>query len=158
AGIPALAAEVEAASRVVNSPAARLIGRGVERPVLLDEVEALLASETLVVDGLRHVVHEAGRVARLEGRPVLFRLARALAEAWPEDVPRGTLLARAFRARHADESHRARLRVEIGRLRASLRGLAGVSATARGFMLVPRTGKVAVLARPVEEAHAEVLA
>src|SRR5581483_8502857 len=77
---------------------------------------------------------------------------------WPEDVPRGTLLARAFRARHADESHRARLRVEIGRLRAALRGLAGVSATARGFMLVPRTGKVAVLARPVEEAHAEVLA
>src|SRR5262249_35545652 len=158
AGIPALAAEVEGASLVLNGPAARLIERGVERPVLLNEVEGLLASQALIVDGLRHVVRVADMVVPLEGRPVLFQLARALGEAWPEDVPRGTLLARAFGARYADESHRARLRVEVGRLRAALRGVAGVSATPRGFVLVPRTGKVAVLARPVEEAHAEVLA
>ena len=69
------------------------------------------------------------------------------------------LLARAFGARHADESHRARLRVEIGRLRRLLRPLARVSATKQGFALSPRgTRQVVVLARPVEEEHAAVLA
>ena len=95
----------------------------------------------------------------LATRPVLFALIRTLAEAWPEDAARGTLLARAFRAKHADQSHRARLRVEIGRLRAELRPLADVSATKRGFALAPlRTGEVVVLAPPVEEQHAAVLA
>jgi hypothetical protein len=159
AGIPALIAEVESASLVLNTPAARLIARGVERPLRLEEVEALLGSGVLVVDACRHVVREAGTVISLARRPVLFALARALAEAWPGDVPRGTLLARAFRAKFADESHRARLRVEVGRLRRALRTLAGVSATKRGFALLPRRAQeVAVLARPVEEKHAAVLA
>ncbi|MGO4726492.1 hypothetical protein [Inquilinus sp. 2KB_23] len=159
AGIPALTAEVESASLVLNTPAARLLARGEERPLLLEEVEALLASEALVVDACRHAVRDAGTVVSLATRPVLFALARALGEAWPGDVPRGTLLARAFGAKHADESHRARLRVEIGRLRTMLRPLAGVSATQRGFALVPRrAGEVVVLARPVEEQHAAVLA
>jgi hypothetical protein len=159
AGIPALSAEVESASRVLNTPAARLIARGEERLLLLGEVEALLASGALVVDGCRHVVRQGGTEIPLATRPVLFALARALAEAWPGDVPRATLLARAFRAKEADLSHRARLRVEIGRLRAALRTLAGVSATPRGFALEPRrAGEVVVLARPVEEAHAAVLA
>ena len=74
----------------------------------------------------------------LATRPVLFALARALAEAWPGDVPRAVLLARAFGAKHADESHRARLRVEIGRLRKALRRVAGVEATKDGFALAPR--------------------
>jgi DNA-binding transcriptional ArsR family regulator len=105
------------------------------------------------------VVREAGTVASLATRPVLFALARALGEAWPADVTRDALVARAFRAKHADESHRARLRVEIGRLRALLRTLAGVSATKQGFALVPRrAAEVVVLARPVEERHAAVLA
>ena len=112
AGIPALTAEVESASLVLNTPAARLIARGEERLLLLEEVEALLASEALVVDACRHVVRDAGTVVSLATRPVLFALARALGEAWPGDVPRSTLVARAFRAKHADESHRARLRVE----------------------------------------------
>jgi tetratricopeptide (TPR) repeat protein len=159
ANIPALAAEVEGASLVLNTPAARLIGRGEERPLLLEEVEALLASGALVVDACRHVVRDARTVVSLTTRPVLFALARALGEAWPADVPRGTLLARAFRAKHADESHRARLRVEIGRLRAELRTLADVSATKQGFALVPnRARKVVVLAPPVEGRHAAVLA
>ena len=159
AGIPALAAEVEAACRILDTPAARLLARGEERLLLLADVEALLASKALVVDACRHVVRDAGTVVSLGRRPVLFALARALGEAWPGDVPRGTLLARAFRAKHSDESHRARLRVEIGRLRAVLRRLAGVSATKRGFVLVPRRARaVAVLARPVEEQHAAVLA
>ncbi len=159
ARIPALMAEVESASLVLNTPAARLIARGKERPLLLDEVEALLASKALVVDACRHVVRDASTVVSLARRPVLFALARALGEAWPGDVPRGALVARAFRAKLADDSHRARLRVEIGRLRAALRTLAGVSATTRGFVLVPRRAReVVVLARPVEEKHAAVLA
>jgi hypothetical protein len=159
AAIPALIAEVENASLVLDTPAARLIARGTERLLLLDEVEALLASRTLVVDACRYAVRGADTVVTLGRRPVLFALARALGEAWPGDASRATLIARAFRAKHADESHRARLRVEVGRLRRMLRTLAAVSATKRGFALVPRhAGEVVVLARPVEEQHAAVLA
>lgn len=159
ARIPALMGEVESAFRLLNTPAARLIVRGQERPLLLEEVKALQGSKALVVDACRHLVRDAGEEVSLATRPVLFALARALAEAWPGDVTRATLVARAFGARHADESHRARLRVEIGRLRAMLKGLAGISATKRGFALAPsRAGEVVVLARPVEERHAAVLA
>lgn len=159
AGIPALAAEVESVARLLDAPAARLIVQGEARPIRLAQVEALFASRALVVDATRHAVRDARHVVALARRPVLFALLRALAEAWPGDAPRETLLARAFGARHADESHRARLRVEIARLRAALRGLAGVSATPRGFRLVPlRAREVVVLARPVEEPHADVLA
>jgi hypothetical protein len=159
ADMPALTAEVESASLVLNTPAARLIARGDERLLLLEDVEALLASKAIVVDACRHVVRDARTVVSLARRPVLFALARALGEAWPTDVPRGTLVTRAFRAKHADESHRARLRVEIGRLRTALRTLAGVSATKRGFALVPRRAReIVVLARPVEEEHTAVLA
>lgn len=156
AGIPALLAEVESASNVLNTPAARLIVSGAEHPLLLDEVEALLASDALIVDACRHVVRHATAVVSLASRPVLFSLARALAEAWPADVPRDVLLARAFGAKLADESHRARLRVEIGRLRRALRSLAVINATKRGFALAPRRAqRVAVLARPAHEEHAE---
>jgi hypothetical protein len=159
AGIPALRAEVESASLVLSTPAARLIARGEERLLMLEEVEALLASRALVVDVCRHLVRDARTVVSLARRPVLFALARALGEAWPGDAPRSTLVARAFRAKLADESHRARLRVEVARLRAALRTLAGVSATKRGFALVPRRAReVVVLARPVEQEHAAVLA
>ncbi|WP_439579453.1 hypothetical protein [Elioraea sp.] len=159
AGIPALSAEVESACGVLNRPAARLIVRGEERLLLLDEVEALLASGALVIDACRHVVRVADRVIPLARRPVLFVLARALAEAWPADVPRSVLIARTFGARFTDESHRARLRVEAGRLRAMLRGVAALRATKRGFALAPRSsGEVVVLARPVEDEHASVLA
>ncbi|MDF3885690.1 helix-turn-helix domain-containing protein [Cupriavidus basilensis] len=159
AGIPALTAEVENASLILNTPAARLIARGEERLLLLDEVEALLASKALVVDACRNVVHDAGKAVSLARRPVLFALARTLAEAWPEDVTRETLIAQAFRTKHADESHRVRLRVEVGRLRIVLREVAGVSATRRGFALVPGHARaIVVLARPVEDKHAAVLA
>jgi hypothetical protein len=160
AGIPALTAEVESASLVLNGTAARLFARGEERPLQLDEVEVLLASgDSLVVDACRNVVRHAGTVASLATRPVLFALARALGEAWPADVARSTLLARVFRAKHADESHRQRLRVEIGRLRAELRALADVTATKEGFGLTLRCAReVVVLAPPVEEQHGAVLA
>ena len=168
ARIPALSAEVESAAQVLDTPAARLIERGSERKLRLEEVEALLASEALVVDACRHVVRARDTmddtVVSLATRPVLFALARALAEAWPGDASREVLVAKAFRAKTADESHRARLRVEIGRLRAELRPLAEVKATARGFALEPFDGptnvgrRIVVLARPADEAHGEVLA
>jgi len=160
ADIPALMAEVESASLVLNTPAARLIANGAERTLLLEDVEKLQASKGLVViDACRYVVRAAGKVVSLASRPVLFQLARALGEAWPADVPRDVLLRRAFGAKLADESHRARLRVEIGRLRRMLRTLATISATKSGFLLAPcRAREVAVLARPVEDEHGAVLA
>jgi hypothetical protein len=159
ARIPALTAEVESACRILNTPAARLIDNGAQRLLVLEEVEALLASQALIVDACRHVVRERHRVVSLARRPVLFALARALAEAWPQDVPRDTLVACTFRLKLADESHRARLRVEIGRLRTMLGTLADVYATPRGFALEPRRARsVVVLARPVEEKHGAVLA
>jgi hypothetical protein len=159
ARIPALTAEVESAVLVLNTPAARRIAGGEERVLLLEEVEALLASRTFVVDACRHVVREGRAAVSLVRRPVLFALARALAEAWPGDVPRDTLITRAFGSNVADESYRVRLRVEVGRLRAVLRPLAAVSATSRGFALKPRRAReVVVLAWPVEEEHGAVLA
>jgi len=159
AGIVALIAEVETASRVLNMPAARVIERGNERPLLLEDVEALLASKTIVIDACRNLVRHSNIVISLAKRPVLFGLARVLGEAWPADVPRDVLLARAFGARFVDESHRARLRVEIGRLRRMLRKVGDIRATKGGFTLVLQRGrKVAVLARPVEEEHGDVLA
>jgi len=159
ARIPALVTEVESAIRVLDVPAARLVARGAARSLLLDDVEALLASKTLVVDACRHVVCQSGKAVALGTRPVLFALARALAEACPGDVSRTALLARAFGAKQADDSHRARLRVEIGRLRKALREVASIAATKDGIVLVPRRGRdVAVLAPPTDEAHATVLA
>jgi hypothetical protein len=159
AGIPALAAEVESALRVLNTPVARLSAHGGDRLLLLEEVEVLLASKALVVDACRHSVRQEREVIVLAKRPVLFALARALGESWPADVPRDSLVARAFRLKLADESHRGRLRVEIGRLRRALRSLADVKATKRGFALIPhRAREVVVLAPPVEEKHAAVLA
>jgi hypothetical protein len=159
ADIPALTAEVESASRALNVPVARLVGRGDERLLLLEDVEALFASNALVVDACRYVVRDARTVVSLVTRPVLFAIARALGEAWPGDVPRSALIARAFRGRDADESHRARLRVEVGRLREVLRPLADVTATTQGFLLMSgSTAEVVVLAPPVEEQQGALLA
>ncbi len=159
ARIPALTAEVESSYRVLDAPAARLIAGAEARLLRLEEVEALLASKALVVDACRYVVRDARTVISLSSRPLLFTLARVLGEAWPTDASRDTLVARAFRAKRADESHRARLRVEIGRLRKLLGTLAEISATERGFALAPLHARdVILLVRPVEERHASLLA
>ena len=161
ADIPALTAEVETAFLALNTPAARLIANGVERTLRLEDVEALQASQGLVViDACRYVVRGARKVVSLASRPVLFELARVLGEAWPADVTRDVLLARAFGAKLADESHRARLRVEIGRLRRMLRApaIATVVATRSGFLLAPCGGREVVVLAPFEEEHGAVLA
>lgn len=159
AAIPALAAEVEGARRLLTIPAARLISGRQERLLRLADVEALFASDACVVDLCHRAVRHRDTVVSLATRPVLFELAHVLGEAWPGDVSRQTLVARAFRARAADESYRARLRVELGRLRKLLRPLAGIVATQRGFALLPRLGdELVVLAQPVGGAHADVRA
>ena len=156
---PGLVAEVESATASLDAPAARAFEGGEPRTLRLADVEVLYASSALVVDALRNVVRRGGEIVPLATRPVLFELARALGAAWPGDVPRGVLLERAFGARFTDESHRARLRVEIGRLRRALRSVADVTATPSGFVLAPRgTRRVVVLARPGDEDHADVLA
>ncbi|RAI03268.1 helix-turn-helix domain-containing protein [Acuticoccus sediminis] len=159
AGVPALLAEVEAAALVLETPAARLVARGGERLLKLDEVERVMATDAVIVDASRYAVRHEGRAVVLASRPVLFALARSLATAWPGDAPREALLAEAFHARHADESHRARLRVEIGRLRKALEGIADITATRRGFRLsAPGAAEVVVLAPPADDEHAAVLA
>lgn len=156
AGIPELIAEVDTVSRSLTEPAARLIADGETTLIRLAEVEALFASGALVVDACRHTVRSGQTIVPLARRPVLFALAKALGEAWPGDVSRQTLIARAFRGKEADDSHRARLRVEIGRLRATLRPLTNIAATPDGFTLTPHHNrKVAVLAQPVDEADAQ---
>jgi hypothetical protein len=158
-GMHALLAEVDSAAQVLTTPAARRMTNGAGQALLLEDVEALFASKALVVDACRHAVREASTVLALTRRPVLFTLARALAEAWPGDVPRNLLVARAFRVKQADESLRARLRVEMGRLRRLLRPLAEVRATRAGFALLPRRAReVVVLELPVDEEYGEVLA
>jgi hypothetical protein len=156
---PALTAEVDSASLVMRTPAARLILRGTEHLLSLEGVEALFKTDVLVVDACRLVVRDSGGVVSLASRPILFVLARALAEAAPADVPRATLIARAFRMKQADDSHRARLRVEVGRLRSKLRALAEVRATPQGFVMGARRAReVVALAPPLEESHATLLA
>ncbi|GLK82764.1 helix-turn-helix domain-containing protein [Ancylobacter defluvii] len=158
-GIAALKAEVDRVVQAFDAPAARLVARNGERLLRLEEVEALTASDALVIDACRNVVRAGTTIFSLASRPVLFALMRVLGEAWPEDASREELLVRAFSAREADESHRARLRVEIGRLREAIGSRAEIHATERGFVLGARQADgVAVLAPPVEDEHGEVLA
>lgn len=160
AGVPALQAEVAHARALLAQPAARLLAPGSEQALRLQDVAALRASShTLVVDACRHAVLAGGVALPLARRPVLFALVRALAQAWPGDVDREALIASVFRTRHPDETHRARLRVEMGRLRKLIAPLAGVEATARGFVLRPLAGRtVAVLAPPVDGDQGALLA
>ena len=159
ARVPALLAEVAEARAALDRPAARRVHAGHEQPLRLDEVEALLASGALVVDACRRGLRAGATWRPLARRPVLFALARALAEAWPGDVDRHALIARAFRTRRPNESHRARLRVEIGRLRALVAPLARIEASARGFALTPRGERaVVVLVPPIDGDQASLLA
>lgn len=159
ARVPALLAEVADANAALDRPAARRLVDGAEQTLRLPEVAALRDSGALVVDACRRGVGAGDVWQPLARRPVLFALALALAQAWPGDVDRETLIALAFRTRQPDETHRARLRVEIGRLRALVAALAGVEATARGFALRPRAGlDVVVLAPPIDGDQAGLVA
>jgi hypothetical protein len=159
ARVPALRAEVAEARAAFERPAARRIDAGGEQALRLDEVAALLASDALVVDGCRRGLGTGAAWQPLARRPVLFALARTLAEAWPGDVDREALIASAFRTLHPDETHRARLRVEIGRLRKLVTALAQIEATPRGFVLRPLGARaVVLLAPPIDGEQASLLA
>ncbi|MFL6579417.1 MAG: helix-turn-helix domain-containing protein [Burkholderiales bacterium] len=159
ARVPALLAEVAEARTAIDRPAARRLSATGEQTLRLDEVAALLASGALVVDACRRGLRAGEAWLALARRPVLFALARALAAAWPGDVDRQTLIAYAFNTRRPNESHRARLRVEIGRLRALVTGLARIEATERGFILRPRVARdVIVLAPPIDGDQASLVA
>jgi hypothetical protein len=159
AGVPALLAEVAEARATLDRPAARRLCAGGQQMLRLDEVAALLASDALVIDACRRGLGTSAAWQSLARRPVLFALARALAEAWPGDVGREALIACAFGARHPNESHRARLRVEIGRLRALVTELAQIEATAQGFVLKPLAERaVALLAPPIDGDQAALAA
>lgn len=159
AGIPPLIAEVEKMFVALDTPVARLIADGVERLVLLDAVEDLLTQEVLVVDACRYVLRRGHASVSLTTRPVLFMLVRILAGNWPGDASRKTLLVGAFGARYADESHRARLRVEIGRLRKAVKAFASITATDDGFEIKPKdASRVAVLVPPMDDGHGAILA
>jgi hypothetical protein len=157
--IEALRAEVEQAERTLDLPAARLVTAGDARPLTLAEVEAVLASPELVVDGCRRVARRGGRIVRLSRRPALFALLCGLAAAWPAEAARDELIERAFGAHRTNPSHRVRLRVGMGRLRRELRPLAEVRATAGGFKLVVHgAGEVRLLAPPIASPDAALLA
>ncbi|MFC7517928.1 helix-turn-helix domain-containing protein [Herbaspirillum sp. GCM10030257] len=159
ARVPALVAEVAEALTALDRPAARRLVAGGEQALNLDDVSALLTSDALVIDACRRGLGIGAAWRPLARRPILFTLARALAEAWPGDTDRETLIACVFRTRHPDESHRVRLRVEIGRLRALVKPLADIEATSRGFALRPRNGSaVVVLAPPIDGDQASLLA
>lgn len=158
-GIGALRAEVERAGEALVLPAAHLVEGSARSALTLAEVEALLDSADLVVDGCRKIVRRGARVVRLARRPALFALLYGLAEAWPADAPRDGLIARAFEVRRPNASHRARLRVGIGRLRRAVWPLAEVRASDRGFRLLARgPARVRLLAPPIESPDAAVLA
>jgi hypothetical protein len=158
-GVPALIAEVAQARAALDCPAARRLTGSEEEALRLDEVEALHASGALMVDACRRGLSAEATWVPLTRRPVLFALAFALARAWPNDVDRNTLIVFAFRTRNPDETHRARLRVEIGRLRALVKGLAQIEATPRGFVLQPRVAMdVVVLAPPIDGEDASLVA
>jgi hypothetical protein len=157
--IEALVVEVDRALARLDAPAARVIEPGSERLLTLGEIERLFASDALLVDGCRRTVSRGAIAVSFARRPVLFALARALGEAWPHDLERERLIAVVFGASRPNDSHRARLRVEIGRLRAALAKLVRVEATARGFALrAPEASSVSVLAPPIEGDDAALIA
>jgi hypothetical protein len=159
ARIPALSREIENAARALTVPAARLLRAGGVQLVDLEAVAQLRSSTALVVDACRRCATCGGKALKLSRRPVLFALARTLARAWPGAAPRDQLLADVFGVRRPNDSHRVRLRVEIGRLRAQLRELAGIVATEGGFELVPHEGAEAVvLAPPIDGEDAAIVA
>jgi DNA-binding transcriptional ArsR family regulator len=159
AQIPALMREIEHAARALAAPAARLMAGGTVQLIDLDAVERLRASSALVVDACRRCVSGGGKALSLARRPVLFELASALAQAWPKDATRGVLIEGVFGVRRPNESHRARLRVEVGRLRTALSELADIAATPAGFALLPHGDTEAlVLAPPIDGEDAALVA
>ncbi|HEY6081579.1 MAG TPA: helix-turn-helix domain-containing protein, partial [Polyangiaceae bacterium] len=159
AGIAPLLSEVEKAENQLRAPVARLREGSEERLLVLRDLPAVWASSKLVIDACRREVRLGKQVVSLVTRPILVELLSALGAAVPGDVARDTLIARVFGAKRSNDSHRVRLRVEVGRLRKLLGGLADVRATAAGFELAARgAGGCCVLLPPAEGEASALLA
>lgn len=152
AGIAALRTEVALARAALEQPAARQLLPQGDTLLDLHGVRALRnAPGCVVVDACRHDVWSNGHGRSLARRPLLFTLLQQLGRAWPGDIDRDVLIASVFRAPHGDDTHRARLRVEVGRLRGLLKGWLAIEATPDGYRLRPPEGtRVVVLAPPID--------
>ncbi|HEX4337098.1 MAG TPA: helix-turn-helix domain-containing protein [Polyangiaceae bacterium] len=155
--IASLVAEVEHAALQLEAPVARLIAPEGERLLTLAGVEALLDSGDLVIDGCRRELRREKVVVSLATRPVLFALASVLGEAAPQVASRDSLIRAAFGGKHANESLRARLRVELGRLRRVLATLAAIDARGDGFVMTPRRAARIHVLLPPEPGEASAL-
>lgn len=158
-GITALCAEVTEMRSVLNRPAARLIKKHCQQALTLEQIAAVLSAPNLVIDGCRRGVSVEKTWISLATRPLLFALIHALATAWPGDVPREALITGVFGQQQPDETHRARLRVEMGRLRNLIRNIARIEATTDGYVLLPLNNlPVTVLAPPFDSEAASLTA
>jgi hypothetical protein len=153
AALPPLMAQVERFAADFAAPVARILRDRTFALATLADVVALARSNGLVVDGCRRELRLRGVTVSLATRPVLFGLAETLGEAAPGTASRALLVERAFGARRANESLRARLRVEIGRLRRALAPLGmAVMPTPEGFSLRgdPEAMRVTVVLPPAD--------
>jgi tetratricopeptide (TPR) repeat protein len=155
AAIPALISEVARIRDQYEGPSVVITSRGKARTASFSEVCVLRRSADVVIDGRGREVRSSGECVPFARRPVLFEVLRVLAEAWPGTVPRDALIARAFGARRPNESHRIRLRVEVGRLRKVVPPRLGVVALGPGYAL-SAAGEV-ILVMPLEESSASRL-
>ncbi len=156
--IPQLLVEVELLQRRLDAPIARLIREGRESTLYLREFKTFAGPKELVVDGCTREIRLGEAVVSLVRRPVLLELAVVLAEHSPHHVPRDTLVTRVFGARRVNDSHRVRLRVELGRLRKLIREVANIQATGSGFSLTaPKARGIALLLPPGEDATSALL-
>ncbi|MGK3961528.1 helix-turn-helix domain-containing protein [Sorangium sp. So ce118] len=155
-GHPQLIAETERFLRVHDEPVARVVRGGREELARLADVEALVAAEgRVVVDSLRRRVLDGGAArADLSRRPVLFAMLEALARAHPAAIASADLARAAFGVRTINESHRRRLRVEVGRLRAALGGAGVVRALGNAYRWELGGGVELVLLAPLDPGNA----
>jgi hypothetical protein len=150
---PLLEREIAACDDELTRPVARLQRSGALREADLFEVERASGGALLLVDACRRLAVSAGITVSLARRPVPFALLLVLARAFPASVPRDELALRAFDVRRVNASHRARLRVEMGRLRKLLHGLgAAPVATADGYALTSARDVAVLLALSDDDA------
>ncbi|MFY0533958.1 HTH domain-containing protein [Nannocystis pusilla] len=151
-----LARTVEALEQELARPIASIWRAGATVEADLFAIESLSRGPVLLVDACRRLAL-AGRVTiPLARRPVLFALLLELARAWPAAVARDDLAARAFAVRRVNASHRARLRVELGRLRKLMDGLAAAPVASEDGYVLASERDVAVLLPPTDDEAARL--
>lgn len=149
-----LARAVTSLEAELSRPIARLDEAGALKDVDAFGIEAAF-QRAVVVDACRRLVASGRATVPLARRPILFALLLPLARAFPGDVPRDELAKRAFEAKRLNDSHRSRLRVEVGRLRKELEGLVSLTATPSGYALSSER-PIVVLLPPSDDHDANV--